>query len=378
VGRLVGGRFAIVERLGGGSMGVVYRAEVAGGNDVAVKILRRDRALDDNARARFLREAMALSVLNSPHAVAVFDFGQVDTGEPFIVMEMLEGESLAMRLRRVGRFDLDAAIDATTQALRALSEAHRKGIVHRDVKPDNLFFARTAPGSGRTEIIKILDFGVAKLIEQASAATDPRLTLAGTVIGTPCYMSPEQAQGRMLDSRSDLYSLAVVLYELLTGRPPFIDDTNILVMARHIKAEPPSIRDVAPEAVVPPELETVLMRALAKDPARRPATAEAMIADLQRAQEARRSGPSRVRPAARRRREPQRRPTQADETVEIRGRSRRRRNALLGLTGLAMLAVLAVLGASLGARVTGALKQSAGTVRKSHESSRFDFLSRAR
>ena len=299
VGRTLEGRYTILAKLGAGSMGAVYRAKQhAMGREVAIKILRGDRAVDASAKGRFMREARANSLLASPNTVTVFDFGQSESGEFYLAMELLEGESLGQRITRVGRLPAPMAVDACRQALRSLGEAHAKGIIHRDLKPDNLFFARvltstTASTTGgddtkaHDEIVKVLDFGIAKMID----ASDPNPmsvveTQAGTVFGTPRYMSPEQAQGKPLDARSDLYSLAVILYQMLTGRPPFTDNDAVVVMARHIKSQPKRPNEAVPEAMLSPELEDVVMRTLAKDPNDRPASAEVFAGELLTALEA--------------------------------------------------------------------------------------------
>jgi serine/threonine-protein kinase len=297
LGRIIASRFTVLSRIGEGAMGTVYRAKQAPiGREVAVKILRSERALDEANRARFLREARANSLLTSPNTVTVFDFGAGDGGEFFLAMELLEGESLGQRLKRMGRLSSAAALDTARQALRSLAEAHAKGIIHRDLKPDNLFFARVRTNETYDEIVKVLDFGIAKMLRaDDELALNAVETQAGTVFGTPRYMSPEQAQGKTLDPRSDLYSLGVILYQMLTGRPPFTDDDAIVVMARHIKTTPRPMAEVAPDAHIPPEVEAAVMRALSKDPSRRPQTAEAMAAELGSARESALSVTSGVR-----------------------------------------------------------------------------------
>jgi serine/threonine protein kinase len=382
VGRVIAGRFTLAEQLGCGSMGAVYRAVEAPMNrDVALKILRADRAIDANARARFLREATTMSRLSSPHTVRVLDFGEAGAGGLFIAMELLRGESLAARLRRVGRFDVDTAFTAIRQVLRSLDEAHAKGVIHRDLKPANLFFAQT-PGDPGEELIKVLDFGVAKLMEKESPAPLGQ-TLAGTVLGTPCYMSPEQALGRPIDARSDLYSLGVIAYELLTGRPPFVDETNVMVMARHVRAAPPPMRRVAPDASVGAEVEAALMSVLSKNPAQRPPTAMAMMSLLDRAQATQRGVVSGVRPALAARwrtafaaamdpAAPDASSSRTDDTVRTRAVASGSREAMTAIV-LAVVITGAALwmwtGGTLAPRqTTRILKESNGTVRESPNS----------
>jgi serine/threonine-protein kinase len=309
VGRVLENRYTITARLGSGSMGTVYRAKQhAMGREVAIKILRGDRAVDDSAKARFLREARANSLLASPNTVTVFDFGQSESGEFYLAMELLEGESLGQRLSRIGRLPVPQAVDCARQALRSLSEAHAKGIIHRDLKPDNIFFARmltsataSNPADGHEEIVKVLDFGIAKMMRGTEsgliAEMDAVETQVGTVFGTPRYMSPEQAQGKPLDPRTDLYSLGVILYQMVTGRPPFTDTDAVVVMARHIKSVPKRPNEAVPEANVPKELEDVIMRSLAKTPDERQASADVFAGELLAALEAQGALTSGVRAA---------------------------------------------------------------------------------
>jgi serine/threonine-protein kinase len=282
LGTTVAGRFTVISRLGSGSMGAVYRArQEAVQRDVALKIVRAERAFDPETRARFEREARATSSLTSPHTVTVFDFGSAEDGSWFLAMELLKGETLGERLRKVGRLSVQDTVRIAKEALRSLAEAHEKGIIHRDLKPDNLFLTRLpAERTGSMEVCKVLDFGIAKLVRGDDRRVDQLETQAGTVFGTPRYMSPEQAQGNKLDPRTDVYSLGVIIYQMLTGRPPFIDDDAVVVMARHIKDEPPRFSDVAPDANIPPALEGVVRGALSKHPTQRQQSAEQLMSEL--------------------------------------------------------------------------------------------------
>jgi serine/threonine-protein kinase len=311
LGATVADRYVVLGRLGSGSMGNVYRArQEAMGRDVALKILRADRAFDSQAKARFQREARAMSLLASPHTVTVFDFGEISdsrasaaagavaepppgAGSLYLAMEKLEGESLGQRLKVRRRLRLEDAARVTRHALHSLAEAHDKGIIHRDLKPDNLFLCRTSEG----EICKVLDFGIAKVLSDTHQAVDALETQAGTVFGTPRYMSPEQAQARPLDARSDLYALGVLLYQMLVGRAPFVDDDAVVVMAHHIKSLPTPPVDAAPDARIPQPLSDLVMRALSKDPNDRPPSARVFLAELETALDVRAPARASVGPA---------------------------------------------------------------------------------
>ncbi len=277
IGQTLNGRYTILAIVGAGSMGIVYRARQLGvERDVAIKVLRK--GAEPKSRARFLREARAASSLASPHTVRVFDFGETEAGDTFLVMELLEGESLARRLARLSRLSPEEAADMGVQVLKSLYEAHTKGVIHRDLKPSNIFFARVATGDKDDEIVKVLDFGGAKFVTRPSMnAID---TQEGFIVGTPRYMSPEQACGEPLDGRSDLYALGAVLYHAVTGGPPFPGDDADVILANHIRKTPVSPREACSEADIPPALDALVLRALAKKPETRPTSAKEFAREL--------------------------------------------------------------------------------------------------
>ena len=244
-------------------MGVVYEATHAAlGRRVALKVLHPQLAADPEAVARFGREAKLLAKLDHPHAVRVYDF--LAGPPPTLVMEFIDGESADARLAREQRFPLELVATLADQVLAVLEVAHGLGIVHRDLKPANVMFDSSRPGP----FVRVVDFGIALL---RGGPSDPRLTKEGTVSGTPAYMSPEQASAEPVDDRSDQYALACVLFELLTGRPPFQSSSPAQVLSAHLFREPPTLEECG-VASVPDGFARALRKALEKSPAMRFAT----------------------------------------------------------------------------------------------------------
>jgi eukaryotic-like serine/threonine-protein kinase len=266
VGTSLSGRYRLDAQIGSGGMSTVYRAfDIVLERQVAVKLMHRDIAHNPDQLERFRREARAVAQLNHPHIVQVIDAGE-DDGMPYIVFEYVEGETLKDRIRRYGRLDIPEAIAYAIEIARALGGAHERGIVHRDVKPQNILVDEE--GSG-----KVTDFGIARTLEQEG------LTADGRVLGTTDYVSPEQALGHAVDGQSDLYSLGVVLYEMLTGEVPFRGENQVAVAMKHVREELPDIQYRRPE--VSSALAAVLDRLTAKDLQRRYASDRDVIADLE-------------------------------------------------------------------------------------------------
>jgi eukaryotic-like serine/threonine-protein kinase len=289
------GNYRIYKLLATGGMGAVYLAEHPGiGRKAAVKILRPDLAQDPEMSARFLNEARAANAIRHPGIVEIFDSGVLPNGAPYIVMELLEGESLAARIERCGALPVAEAIDIVCQAADALAAAHAAGIVHRDLKPDNLFLIGDLRVPGR-ELVKVLDFGIAKLGLRLPAMSSLR-TQTGSVMGTPAYMSPEQCRGiRDVDHRTDIYALGVIAYELVVGRPPFQAEAFGEMAHLHIGELPPPPGTLNPD--LPAEIEAVVLQALEKDPSRRFQSAKHLEQELRRAAIGwRRPGPIKTAP----------------------------------------------------------------------------------
>jgi len=271
--RLVGGRYELSGVLGRGGMAEVHMGrDMRLGRTVAIKTLRADLSSDATFQARFRREAQSAASLNHPSIVAVYDTGEDlmnGTSLPYIVMEYVEGSTLRDLLQSGRRLLPERALEITAGVLQALEYSHRNGIVHRDIKPGNVMLTRSGA-------VKVMDFGIARAVADAGVT----MTATSAVIGTAQYLSPEQAKGEHVDARSDLYSTGCLLYELLTGRPPFVGDSPVSVAYQHVReeAQPPSYYDDE----VSPDLDAVVMKALAKDPEDRYQTADEMRADIDR------------------------------------------------------------------------------------------------
>ncbi|HEY1957611.1 MAG TPA: protein kinase [Polyangiaceae bacterium] len=269
IGRTLPGGFVILELIGVGGMGRVYRAEQTNlGRTVAVKIVHPHLAGEENAVARFITEARAASRLNHPNSVAVIDFGKTNDGQLYLVMEYLRGKDLARVAYEDGPLPFRRVVDVLRQTLAALAEAHHFDIIHRDLKPENIILE---PVRGGGDFVKVVDFGLAKMQVEKS---QPSITSPGIVCGTPEYMSPEQGRGDPLDPRSDLYAVGVILYQLLTGRLPFEAETPTQVVLMHLSKTPPDPNAVAPERMIPKPLIEITTKSLAKEAADRYQSAE--------------------------------------------------------------------------------------------------------
>lgn len=288
IGRRVAGKFVIEQFLGGGSMGAVYRArDDSLDRKVALKVMHRAMAVDPSFVSRFHREARAASRLEHPSSVRVIEFGEEPDGLLYMAMEYLEGRELYKVILEDWPLSEERIADVVMKALAAIAVAHDMGVIHRDLKPENIMILDRKDDEGH-DIVKVCDFGIAKITEKDESAPDAapktagaKLTTAGVLVGTPEYMSPEQARGEKLDSRSDLYSMGIILYQLLTGRPPFLAETPLAVVLKHISETPEPPRTIYPGVHV--GLEAVCMRALAKAKEERFQTARDMRAALKAA-----------------------------------------------------------------------------------------------
>ena len=283
IGRVVG-KYKILDQIAEGGMGLVYRAEhVVLGSPAAVKVLLPQFTRDAVVVDRFFQEAKAASAIRHAGIVEVFDYGRLPSGQAFIAMELLRGEDLAGFAARHGKLAPSLAAQIAMQMLSALDAAHMAGVIHRDLKPDNIYLVRDAGAPGAIRV-KILDFGIAKLIgDPLGARRSPRpKTKGGSILGTPTYMAPEQCRGgALLDARADLYAVGCILFELLTGRPPFVGGGDGEIMAMHIYEPPPRLSNL--ERNLPVELDALLAKLLTKVPDDRIPSAAYALATLERA-----------------------------------------------------------------------------------------------
>ncbi|MGH1344039.1 MAG: protein kinase domain-containing protein [Nannocystales bacterium] len=264
-GNVLGGRYEVLGKLGVGGMASVYEGRRVGlHNRVAIKVLRADLCEDPSNVKRFLREARASSVIEHENIVDIVDFGPTDTLPVYFVMEFLEGLDLRQELKSIGRMGWSRARRILLQVVGALGAAHDKAIVHRDVKPANIFLIRRQSGE---EVAKVLDFGIAKVVEEQLGGLTQANTMTNGLLGTVSYMAPEQARGGTIDARTDIYAAGVVAYKMLTGEAPFKGNNPYVVLEQHVSEPPVPPRKLVPD--IPPEAEAIVLRCLEKAPEKR-------------------------------------------------------------------------------------------------------------
>ncbi|MBX3154469.1 MAG: protein kinase [Deltaproteobacteria bacterium] len=279
VGVTLSGRYLVTRKVGQGGMGAVYEAtHTLIGKRVAVKVLLEKYAQREAIVARLKQEAQLASSIGNEHIIDITDFGTTEDGRTFVVMEFLQGESLAECLAREPKLSEQRILRIISQAASALAAAHKKDIVHRDIKPENLFLLQR--GKDKDDFVKVVDFGISKSLRASGEEEEPpRLTQTGMVLGTPLYMSPEQARGDdELDARVDIYALGVIMYEAATGRVPFLGNNYLSVISQVLNEEPTPCRELRPE--LSEEFEAVVQKAMAKDRTERYRTAADMLGDL--------------------------------------------------------------------------------------------------
>lgn len=275
VGQVIDGKYQVLSILGEGGMGAVYKARTQDGSHVAVKVLHQELGDNPELQERFQREIQALFALKHPNVLAAHDAGVVD-GSPYLAMELLEGAPLDKYIEDTPP-DPQTAMYVMRQVLAGLAFAHAKGAAHRDLKAENVFLSKGPDGR---PIAKLLDFGLVKFTDDAKWGNNRKLTVQGSVFGTPAYMAPEQALGQNTDARTDVYSAGCILFELLTGEWPFMEETQMMMLQAHIMKKPRLIAETRLDLAVRPELEDVIQRAMAKKPQDRYADAGQMLAAL--------------------------------------------------------------------------------------------------
>ena len=273
-GQMIAGRYRIVRPLGEGGQGQVFVAvQEALGRDIALKVIRGELAGDPSMVERFQREARTVSELQHPHIVTIYDFG-VSDGTMFMAMELLQGQSLRERFESGVPLSHASAIAVVRDICSALSAAHKRGVVHRDLKPDNVMLVE---GAGRADFVKVLDFGIAKKMNSGQT----NVTQQGMIVGTPGYLAPEVATGGTLDAKADLYALGVIWYEMVANKPLFDAPTPMALVMKHAIEPPAPLRSLGID--VPPDVDALITQLLEKNPANRPESADAIVARLDRA-----------------------------------------------------------------------------------------------
>jgi len=282
VERNLGDKYEVLSLLGRGGMGAVYKVRDRSLQQIfAVKVLKSNLVEDASSVKRFEREAQAASALTHPNLVAVYDFGVGREGAPYLVMDYVDGTSLEELIKKERFIDVPHALDIFSQVAEAASYAHVRGVIHRDIKPNNILITRAESG---LDFVKLIDFGIAKVLPSEARATQ-NLTQTGEIFGSPLYMSPEQCQGQRLDARSDIYSIGCVMYEALAGKPPFQGDNPVQTILKHINSDPTLFSELKLSYRIAPDLERVVMHCLEKQPGDRYQTADELFRDLERLRE---------------------------------------------------------------------------------------------
>lgn len=273
IGALIDERYRVESLIAKGAVGSVYKGkQELLGRHVALKVLHQYLGADPESLVRFHREAKALSRLEHPNLLTIYDFGMTNANQPYFVMDLLDGQTLANEINTNGPLGLKRSLLITKQISEALAQAHKKGIVHRDIKPPNIVLIEKDSGK---DFVKLVDFSIAK-ISETTTEDAVQLTVDGIICGSPAYMSPEQCRGGDVDGRSDIYSIGIVLFEMLTGKRPFSAKDLVSLMYLHVNDEPPKLREVEPALHFPEELETAMTSILQKDPLKRPQTVAAL------------------------------------------------------------------------------------------------------
>jgi eukaryotic-like serine/threonine-protein kinase len=261
-GKTIAETYYVEQLIGTGGTSVVYKAQhLKLRRPAAIKMMKAHLVADEESKKRFEQEARAVSCLTHPHVITVYDVGVTNYGEPYIVMEYLQGKSLAEVIAYEKRLSMRRAVRLFIKACSALSHAHKKEVVHRDVKPTNIMLIHTDEDP---EYVKLVDFGMAKL--RTLTGEFQRLTKTGEVFGSPIYMCPEQCTGKKVDYRADIYAMGVVMFEALSGRPPFKEKTTIDTIRKHIKDPPPGFKEIDPTLNIPEDLQAIIFKALSKSP----------------------------------------------------------------------------------------------------------------